>query len=181
MACPIVVDRSTDVLQLLQRLLSETGYSFEFSALPAPFVRRNLQLDACADELSSTTSMMAGGRRRLERSLAYHAEKKVLACALAPPNDTGGHCFSHMSGRSDGDVTIVVNSKMCADCHSFFKCASALFSRRIICIDGCNDDDNDAGTGDTVGCVQQHHQHGGAGFRHLFAGDGTCSCGDTWR
>ena len=105
--------------------------------------------------LPARMAAYAGARRKLERSLAYHAEKKLLALALQ---------------HGDRDVTVFVNSKMCADCHSFFKHACQLFRATVVCVDGCNDIEaqSDAGLG-------------GCGFRHVFGEDGTCSCHDSWR
>merc|ERR1712087_863762 len=74
-------------------------------------------------------------------SLMYHCDKKVLAAALS----------ESVSGE---DVHVRVNIKMCSDCHSAFKHASALFKQRVVCDDG------------------SHH--------HVFE-NGRCSCNDKWR
>ena len=51
-------------------------------------------------------------------------------------------------------LEVGINFKVCVDCHEFFKEASKMLQRRIICDDG------------------SHH--------HVFD-DGECSCGDRWR
>ena len=50
------------------------------------------------------------------RSLKYHAEKKALA---------------HLLADDAAELRVDVNFKMCADCHGFFKAASAVVDRPI--------------------------------------------------
>ena len=80
------------------------------------------------------------------KALTFHADKKALAAALAEA-DSGPQVPLP-------SVHVKVSIKMCVDCHEFFKEASKLLQRRIICDDG------------------SHH--------HVFD-DGECSCGDRWR
>ena len=82
----------------------------------------------------------AGDAAAGARSLKYHAEKKALA---------------HLLADDAAELRVDVNFKMCADCHGFFKAASAVVDRPI------------------------HVSEGGRPahtFRH-----GQCSCGDAWR
>ena len=64
------------------------------------------------------------------RSLQGHAEKLVLADLLAQEEkqskDTG------LSVSNIEEIELSVNFKMCADCHAFFKGASALIGRQVI-------------------------------------------------
>ena len=81
----------------------------------------------------------AGDAAAGARSLKYHAEKKALA---------------HLLADDAAELRVDVNFKMCADCHGFFKAASAVVDRPI------------------------HVSEGGRPahtFRH-----GQCSCGDAW-
>ena len=73
------------------------------------------------------------------RSLKYHAEKKALA---------------HLLADDAAELRVDVNFKMCADCHGFFKAASAVVDRPI-------------------------HVSEGGRPAHTFR-RGECSCGDAW-
>jgi len=87
-------------------------------------------------------------RRVLERAdedtmmelLTYHAEKKALAVELA-------------LGKQK--PFIVLNTKMCGDCHNYFLAVSREFSIPIKCRDGSN-------------------------VLHIFE-DGECVCNGNWR
>ena len=56
--------------------------------------------------------------------------------------------------RHSEQMELSVNFKMCADCHAFFKAASALIDRKVI--------------------VRERT------LTHIFDG-GNCTCGDRWR
>ena len=58
----------------------------------------------------------AGDAAAGARSLKYHAEKKALA---------------HLLADDAAELRVDVNFKMCADCHGFFKAASAVVDRPI--------------------------------------------------
>ena len=84
------------------------------------------------------------------RSVQGHAEKLMLADLLAREEkqhkDTGL--------RHSKQIELSVNFKVCADCHAFFKGASALIGRQVI--------------------VRE------PSLTHIFGG-GDCACGDRWR
>ena len=84
------------------------------------------------------------------RSLQGHAEKLMLADLLAREEKQS------LDGvlRHSEQVELSVNFKMCADCHAFFKGASALIGRQVI--------------------VREQS------LTHIFDG-GDCACGDRWR
>ena len=82
----------------------------------------------------------AGDAAAGARSLKYHAEKKALA---------------HLLADDAAELRVDVNFKMCADCHGFFKAASAVVDRPI-------------------------HVSEGGRPAHTFR-RGQCSCGDAWR
>ena len=90
-------------------------------------------------------------RNEMVRSLQGHAEKLMLADLLAreekQSKDAG---LRHHSE----EIELSVNFKMCADCHAFFKGASALIDRQVI--------------------VRERT------LTHIFDG-GHCACGDRWR
>ena len=113
--------------RLVEEMRARTAYDFDPSALPHLFVR------------NSTVAQQ-------RKALTFHADKKALAAALAEA-DSGPQVPLP-------SVHVKVSIKMCVDCHEFFKQASKMLQRRIICDDG------------------SHH--------HVFD-DGECSCGDRWR
>jgi hypothetical protein len=84
------------------------------------------------------------------RSLQGHAEKLMLADLLALEEKQAKDtelCHTEQ-------IEFSVNFKMCADCHVFFKGASALIGRQVI--------------------VRE------PSLTHVFDG-GHCACGDRWR
>ena len=89
-------------------------------------------------------------RPEMVRSLQSHVEKMMLADFLIreekQPKDTGL--------RQSEQIELTVNVKMCADCHAFFKGASALIGRQVI--------------------VREPR------LTHIFD-KGDCACGDRWR
>ena len=91
------------------------------------------------------------------RSLQGHAEKLMLADLLAreekQSKNAGLDAGCSMLGPSE-QIELSVNFKMCADCHAFFKGASALISRQV--------------------SVRE------PSLTHIFEG-GECTCGDRWR
>ena len=122
---------SSQCKQLVDELLSQTDYEFLTAALPFTFVQ------------SSRVEQQ-------HNSLAYHCEKKALAAALCQPCSTADDHAREQAAV----VRVRVNIRMCGDCHSAFKHASALYKRVIVCEDGrC---------------------------QHRFE-EGACSCGDMWR
>ena len=84
------------------------------------------------------------------RSLQGHAEKLMLADLLAREEKQSKDGESRQSEQ----VELSVNFKMCADCHAFFKGASALIGRQVI--------------------VRE------LSLTHIFD-RGDCACGDRWR
>ena len=84
------------------------------------------------------------------RSLQGHAEKLMLADLLAREEKQS----KHTGLRHSEQIELSVNFKMCADCHAFFKGASALIGRQVIARE--------------------------PSLTHIFDG-GECACGDRWR
>ena len=82
-------------------------------------------------------------------SLSNHAEKKALAQLLIDEEKNG-----NKNAPSFAPLSVEINFKMCADCHDFFKGASACLGRRIT--------------------VKEPT------MLHVFE-DGECSCNDSWR
>ena len=84
------------------------------------------------------------------RSLQVHAEKLMLADLLAREEKQ-----SKDAGlRHSEQIELSVNFKMCADCHAFFKEASAFIGRQVIVREST--------------------------LTHIFDG-GDCACGDRRR
>ena len=90
------------------------------------------------------------GRPTMVRSLQGHAEKLMLADLLAREEKQVKDAGLHHSEEFE----LSLNFKMCADCHGFFKGASALICRQVI--------------------VRE------PSLTHIFDG-GVCACGDRWR
>ena len=115
------------------RLGRSSSYKPVFEALPYAFSR-------------------TARRPAMVRSLQGHAEKLMLADLLAreekQSKDTG------LRVRNSEEIELSVNFKMCADCHDFFKGASALIGRQVI--------------------VRE------PSLTHIFD-RGVCACGDRWR
>lgn len=118
-----------DVANKVQDLVRKTDHQFVTSALPIEF-------------------QASSSQKGKEISLANHAEKKALAQLLMNEKKNSE------STPSFATLAVEINFKMCADCHAFFKGASAYLDRRIT--------------------VKEPT------MLHVFE-DGECSCHDSWR
>jgi pentatricopeptide repeat protein len=120
---------AAEVANTVQDLVQKMDHKFVTSALPLEFQAHSTQ-------------------RGQEISLMNHAEKKALAQLLLDEtrNPQDRSSFATLSAE--------INFKMCADCHAYFKGASALLGRRIT--------------------VKEPT------MLHVFE-DGECSCNNSWR
>ncbi len=119
-----------DVANKVQDLVHEMDHRFVTSALPVEF-------------------QASSSQKSQEVSLSNHAEKKALAKLLIDEKKS-----SNENTPSFATLSVKINFKMCADCHDFFKGASACLGRRIT--------------------VKEPT------MLHIFE-DGECSCNDSWR
>lgn len=118
-----------DVANMVDDLVRKMNHQFVTSALPIEF-------------------QASASQKGKELSLANHAEKKALAQLLID------EMKNTESRPSFATLVVEINFKMCADCHDFFKGASAYLDRRIT--------------------VKEPT------MLHVFEG-GECSCHDSWR
>ena len=119
-----------DVANKVQDLVRKMDHQFVTSALPVEF-------------------QASSSQKSQEVSLSNHAEKKALAQLLIDEKKNG-----NKNAPSFAPLSVEINFKMCADCHDFFKGASACLGRRIT--------------------VKEPT------MLHVFE-DGECSCNDSWR
>jgi pentatricopeptide repeat protein len=118
-----------DIANTVQDLVRKMDHKFVTSALPIEFQAHSTQ----------------SGQ---EISLMNHAEKKALAQLLLDETR------NPQDRPSFASLSVEINFKMCADCHAYFKGASALLGRRIT--------------------VKEPT------MLHVFV-DGECSCNNSWR
>ena len=120
---------AADVANTVQDLVRKIDHKFVTSALPIEFQAHSTQ-------------------RGQDISLMNHAEKKALAQLLLD------EARNPQDRSSFTTLSVEINFKMCADCHAYFKGASALLGRRIT--------------------VKE------PAILHVFE-DGECSCNNSWR